>query len=115
MSPESVHYLLGHVLPQIFKVVEVFSRAANSFVENVSRKSVVPAALHVDGNQVDANLGVVKQVVFNLLVEKLPNFSCFSCHRNSNALLRTSMKTDFIHFGAANGRFFVSIRSIDNT
>ena len=70
MSPESVHYLLGHVLPQIFKVVEVFSRAANSFVENVSRKSVVPATLHVNGDQVNPNLGLVEQVVFNLAVKK---------------------------------------------
>ena len=70
MSPESVHYLLGHVLPQIFKVVEVFSRAANSFVENVSRKSVVPATLHVNGDQVNPNLGLVEQVVFNLAAKK---------------------------------------------
>ena len=62
------HYLLCHVLPQICKGVEIFSGVANSFVVDVSRKSVVPAALHVDGNQVDANLGVVKQVVFNLLI-----------------------------------------------
>ena len=70
MSPESVHYLLGHVLPQIFKVVEVFSRAANSFVVNVSRKSMVPATLHVNGDQVNPNLGLVEQVVFNLAVKK---------------------------------------------
>ena len=70
MSPESVHYLLGHLLPQIFKVVEVFSRAANSFVENVSRKPVVPATLHVNGDQVNPNLGLIEQVVFNLAVKK---------------------------------------------
>ena len=70
MSPESVHYLLGHVLPQIFKVVEVFSRATNSFVVNVSRKSMVPATLHVNGDQVNPNLGLVEQVVFNLAVKK---------------------------------------------
>ena len=65
-----INYLLGHVLPQIFKVVEVFSRAANSFVENVSRKSVVPATLHVNGDQVNPNLGLIEQVVFNLAVKK---------------------------------------------
>ena len=70
-----MHYLLSHVLPQIFKGFVSFSWVAKSFVVDISGKSMVSAALHVNGNQVDANLG------------------------------RTSMKTDFIHFGAANGRF----------
>ena len=104
MSPESVHYLLGHVLPQIFKVVEVFSRVANSFVVDVSRESVVPAALHVDGDQINANLSLIKQVVSNLVVKK-QYWSCFSSHRNLNAILGTTMNMDFLHFVATNGYF----------
>ena len=55
-----LHYLLSHVLPQIFKGFVSFSWVAKSFVVDISGKSMVSAALHVDGNQVDANLGVVE-------------------------------------------------------
>ena len=61
------HHLLCHVTFQIKEGNDFFIWATKPAIVDVSWKAVVSSSLHVDSNQVNGNVGVIQQVVFDLI------------------------------------------------